>query len=128
MHNLILEADFDANDSLLSSLLEKMNSISDLYLFPLLLPRNQLVPSLTHFSHISVPFIVDCAQASASHWNTYQPYLFPPDIIHLALIHITSSHHYHPFNIKIPFSSFPLPQNCGTVFHSTLEYLHPFLP
>ena len=36
--NLILEADFKVNESLLSSLLEKMNSISDLYLFP----HNQL--------------------------------------------------------------------------------------
>ena len=85
MQDLILEADFDINDSLLSSLLEKMNSISDLYSPPPPPPRNQLVPSLTHFSHISVSSIVDCAQASASHWNTYQPYLFssrhhPPSI------------------------------------------------
>ena len=81
MHDLILEADFDVNDSLLSSLLEKINSISDLS-FP---PCNQLVPSLTHFSHISVSSIIDCSQASASYWNTYQPYLFssrhhPPSI------------------------------------------------
>ena len=81
MQDLILEADFDVNDSLLSSHLEKMNSISDLYLFPCNLP----VPFLTHFSNISVSSIVDCAQASAFHWNTYQPYLFssrhhPPSI------------------------------------------------
>ena len=48
---------------------------------------------------------------------------FPPDIIHLALIHIPSP---YLFNIKIPFSSFPVPQNCGTLFCSILEYLHPF--
>ena len=84
MQDLIFEADFDVKDSLLSSLLEKKkNSISDIYLPPP--SSNQLVPSLTHFSHISVSSIVDCAQASASHWNTYQPYLFssrhhPPNI------------------------------------------------
>ena len=119
MQNLILEGDFNVNYSLLSSLLEKTNSYSDLHLFPL----NQLVPSPTHFSHTGVSSIIDLcsSQASATHWNTYQPYLFP-------LIHIPSSRHYHPSNIKIPFSSFPLQQNCGTLFHLILEYLHPFAP
>ena len=72
-----------------------MNSIFDLYLFP----RNQLVPSLTHFSHISASSIVDCTQASASHWNTYQPYLFssrhhPPSInSYLILSSLSSLQH-----------------------------------
>ena len=119
MQDLILEGDFDVNYLLLSSLLEKMSSISDLYLLPL----NQLVPSPTHFSHTCVSSIIHLcsSQASATHWNTYQPFYFP-------LIYIPSSHHYHPSNIKIPFSLFPLPQNCGTLFHSTLECLHLFPP
>ena len=29
------------------------------------------VPSLTHLSHTNVSSIIDCAQGSASHWNTY---------------------------------------------------------
>ena len=60
-----------------------MNSISDLYLFPL----NQLVLSPTHSSHTGVPSIIDLcsSQAIATHWNTYQPHLFssrrhPPSI------------------------------------------------
>ena len=89
MQDLILQADFDVNDSLLSSLFEKMNSISDIY-FP---PHNQFVPSLTHFSHISVSSIVDCAQGYVSHWNTNQPYLF-------------SSRHHSPSIYSYPtFSS-----------------------
>ena len=74
MQDLILESDFDVNYSLLSSLLEKMSSMSDLYLLPL----NQLVPSPTHFSRTGVSSIIHLcsSQASATHWNTYQPYLF----------------------------------------------------
>ena len=103
MQDLILEADIDVNDSLLSSLLEKMNSISDFYLFPL----NQLVPSLTHFSHISVSSIVDCAQASASYWNTYQPYLFssrhhPPSINSYPILSSLSSLQHQNFFLFIP--------------------------
>ena len=103
MQDLILEADFNVNDSLLSSLLEKMNSISDFYLFP----HNQLVPSLTHFSHISVSSIIDCAQASASHWNTYQPYLFssrhhPPSINSYPILSSLSSPQHQNSLLFIP--------------------------
>ena len=126
MQELILESDFYVNYSLLSSLLEKMNSISDLYFFPF----NQLVPSPTHFSHTGASSIIDLcsSQASATHWNTYQPYLFssihhPPSIYSYSILSSLSFLQH-----KIPFSSLPLPQNCGTLFHSTLEYLHPFPP
>ena len=73
MQDLILEGDFDVNYSS-SSLLEKMNSISDLYLLPL----NQLVPSPIHFSHTGVSSIIDLcsSQASATHWITYKSYIF----------------------------------------------------
>ena len=71
-----------------------MNTISDLYLFP----RNQLGPSLIQFSHISVSSIVDCAQAFASHRNTYQTYLF-------------SSRHYPPSINSYPIFSSVQHQN-----------------
>ena len=105
MHDLIFEADFDVNNSLLSSPLEKMNSISDIHLTPP--PCNQLVPSLTHFSHISVSSIVDCAQASASHWNTYQPYLFssrhhPPSINSYPILSLLSSLQHQNSLLFIP--------------------------
>ena len=73
MQDLILEGYLHVKYSL-SSLLEKMNSISDLYLFPL----NQFVPSPIHFSQTGVSSIIDLcsSQASAIHWNTYKSYLF----------------------------------------------------
>ena len=55
-------------------ILKRMNSISDLNLFP----PNQLVPSPINFSHTGASSIIDLclSQASATHWNVYQSYLF----------------------------------------------------
>ena len=103
-----------------------MSLISDLYLFLF----NQLVLSpLTSLTLVSLLSYI-CAQAKPLFLIGILTNLiyFPPDIIHPVLICIPSSHHYYPFSIKISFSSFPLPWNCGTLFHSTLEYLHPFPP
>ena len=104
MHDLIIEADFDSNDSLLSSLLEKWTQFL-IFIFPP--PCNQLVPSLTHFSHISVFSIIDCAQASVSHWNTYQLYLFfsihhPPSINSYNILSSLSSLQYQNSLLFIP--------------------------
>ena len=91
MQDLILEDDFDVNFSLLSSLLDKMKLISDLYLFSL----NQIVPSPTHFSQTSVPSIIDIVFVPSTHSSRCaqaKPLLlieiltnliyFPSDIIH----------------------------------------------
>ena len=106
MQDLILEADFYVSYSLLSSLLDKMNSISDLYLFPL----NQLVPSTTLFSHTGASFIIDLcsSQASATHRNTFQQYIF-------------SSRH-HPPNIN----SYPILSSLSSLQHqNSLLFLFP---
>ena len=134
MQDVILEADFDVNDSLLSSLLEKMNSISDLYLFP----RNQLVPSLTHFFHISVSSIVDCAQASASHWNTYQPYLFssrhhPPSINSYPILSSLSSLQHQNSPLFIPpatelWNCLPLHIRISSSLSTLKKHFQPILP
>ena len=94
MQDLILETDFDVNDYCCLHFLKKC-LISDLYLFPC----NQLVPSLAYFSHISVSSIVDCAQASISHWNTYQPFLF-------------SSRHHQP-----SINSYPILSSLSSLQH-----------
>ena len=110
MQGLIFEGDFDVNFSFLSLPLDKMNSISDLYLFSI----NQFVPSPTHFCPTGVPFTVDivflpstpssrCAQAKPLLLTGILINLiyFPSDIIHPALIPLLSNH-YHPSKIKFP--------------------------
>ena len=111
-----------------------MNSIFDLYLFP----HNQLVPSLTHFSHISVSSIVDCAQASASHWNTYQPYLFssrhhPPSINLYPILSSLSSLQHQNSLLFIPlatklWNSLPLHIRTSSSLSTLKNHFQPILP
>ena len=144
MQDLILKGDFDINYSLLSSLLKKkMNSISDLFLSPL----NQLVLSPTHSSHTGVYLIINLcsSQASDTHWNTYQPYLFssrhhPPSInLYPILSSLSSLQHQNsllyippatklcnslPLNIRIS-SSFSTLNNTYSTNFTIILLSHP---